>query len=97
VAISNQARKYINKKVDRTAMPGVFDLRDIFEVVDNALNDGALAEQQLVQEGHQLVFHVLTEFGHQLHIPGFEQVFQERLRQVGMTHRSLKEEQGKRS
>jgi len=33
--------EYIDEKVDRTSMSGVFNLRDIFELVDDGFDNGA--------------------------------------------------------
>ena len=72
--IGNPSRKQVHDEVDRTAIAGVLDLRDVFQLVDDALNDGPLAEQELVTPVHQLVFHVGLEFGDQFDVLGAELV-----------------------
>lgn len=50
MAISDQTRHQVDKKVDRAAMARVFDLRDVLEVVIDGLDNGAFAQQQFVRE-----------------------------------------------
>lgn len=58
MAIRNQASAQVDDKIDRTAVVCVFNLRNIFALVEHALNNGALPEQQLVCEGHELIGHL---------------------------------------
>jgi hypothetical protein len=48
-------------------MAGVLDLRDVFQLVIDGLDDRAFTQQQLVKQRQQLVFHILTQLGNQLH------------------------------
>ena len=43
MAISDQAGDNVDETVDGAAMASVFNLRDIFELVDDTLNDGPLS------------------------------------------------------
>ncbi len=43
MAIGNQATDKIDEKIDRTAVAGVFDLRDVLQLVDNRLNNRPFA------------------------------------------------------
>ena len=44
MTVSDQTTNEINQKVDRVAMAGVLDLRDIFELVNDGFDDGAFAK-----------------------------------------------------
>ena len=45
MTIGNQASDDIDKAVDWTAMARVFNLRNIFELVNNTLDDGSLTQE----------------------------------------------------
>jgi hypothetical protein len=57
-AIGNQAANQIDEEIGGAAMTGMFNLRDILELVNDSLDDRALAQQNLVKNRHELVFHV---------------------------------------
>jgi len=44
----------------------MFDLANIFQFIDNSLNDSAFAEQDFIRNMHLAVFHVLSQFGYQM-------------------------------
>jgi hypothetical protein len=44
----------------------VLDLRDIFELIDNRFNDGALAGQKLIHQRHELILHIALGLYEQL-------------------------------
>ncbi len=58
MAISNQATKQVDQEVDRTAMARMLDLRNVLELINNRFHDGAFAQEKLIQEGHEFVFHI---------------------------------------
>ncbi len=74
MAIGNQPTQHIDKEIDRAAMAGILGLRDILELIDNTFDDGSFAQQQVVSQREQAVFHILAQLGDQLHIEGLEQV-----------------------
>ena len=45
--IGNQASQHTDHKVDRTAMAGMLDLRDVLQLVVDGLNDETFAQQQV--------------------------------------------------
>ena len=45
MAIRNETRNNIDKGIDRTVVPRVFNSKNILQLVDHALNDGALAQK----------------------------------------------------
>jgi len=53
-AISNQAANQVDKEIHWASMPGMFDLRDIFELVNNRFNNGAFTQQNLIENRKRL-------------------------------------------
>ena len=47
-------------------MSRVFNLANIFQFIDNSLNDSTFAEQDFIGHMHKTVFHVLSQFGYQV-------------------------------
>ena len=64
--IGHYCRDHIDHPVDRAAVPSVFNLADVLELVVHAFDQRPLPEQQLVEERHQFVFHVALQLGNQL-------------------------------
>lgn len=68
MATSDQTGQHIDKGIHRTAMPSMLDLRDIFELINDRLDDGPLGQQDLIVHQHQPVLKVLGQFGDQLQV-----------------------------
>ena len=51
----------------------MLNLRNVLELVNDGLNNGAFAKQQFVHQGHEGVFHVGANAGHQFDIEGAQQ------------------------
>ena len=49
-------------------------LRDVLELVNHRLYDGALSSQQLVRQAHQLVLHIPFGLGIELNAASLEQL-----------------------
>ena len=64
--IGNQGRDHVDDAVDGTAVPSMLNLTDVFQLIVHTLNERSLAEQDLVEQRHHLVFHVALELGNQL-------------------------------
>lgn len=79
--ISDQAGDQMRHEIGCTAMTGVLDLALILENVIDRLNERALAQQDFVEQIHQLVLHVLFDFGDQLKTV-FPELLEQRLRNV---------------
>ena len=47
-------------------MTGMFNLRDVFELVIDGLDNEALAQEEFVGQDDELVFHVGAQIGNQL-------------------------------
>ena len=82
MAIGDQPTQHIDNEIDRAAMPGMLNLGDVLELIDNAFDDGSFAQQDLVSQRDQAVLHILAQPGDQLHIEGFKQVGEQRLRDI---------------
>jgi len=60
MAEGNQPCDQVLQEVDETAMPGMFDLADVFELIIDGLDDSSLAQEQLVQPIKQAVVHLFA-------------------------------------
>ncbi len=67
VAIGNQSTDDIDQAVDWTAVPGMLNLGNVLQLVNDGFNERTLPQQQAVAQGHQTILHVAFEFGNQLH------------------------------
>ena len=47
-------------------MAGMLDLRDVFELIGDGLDDGAFAQKELVGPVEQTVVHLFTQLGDQV-------------------------------
>ena len=66
VGVGHQRGQNIDHGIDEAAVPGVLDLLDVVDLVVDGFDDGTLAQQQLIGQGHEFVGHVLADFGDQL-------------------------------
>ena len=66
VGVSDQATDHIDHEVGEAAVTGVFNLRDIFQLVNDGFDDGTLPLPEFVSHVHQAVFHVGFELGDEL-------------------------------
>ena len=71
-AVGNEACDQIDQEIDGAAMARMFDLRDVFELNSDGLDDGAFAQEQLVRVIEQTVVHLFTQFGDELLPLGFD-------------------------
>ena len=77
MTVGDQTSDNIDEGIERAAMPRVFNLRYILELIDHTLNDGALAQKQFVKQGHQPIFHVLPKTSNELDIESIQQLLEE--------------------
>ena len=68
MAVGNQPSDDIDESIGWTAVTGMFNLRNIFELINHAFNNGSLAQKQFVNQRHQTIFHVLLEARDELHV-----------------------------
>ena len=55
VTVSDKPSNQMNHKIGGTAMPGMLNLRNGLELVNNGLNDGPFTQQEPIGETHKLV------------------------------------------
>lgn len=67
MTIGNQPTDHMDEKVGWASMATVFNLRDVLQLVVDRFDDGPVAQQPLVRQRDQPVFHVLLEWGKQLY------------------------------
>ena len=67
-AIGDQSCDQIGKEIDKAAMSGMFDLRNVLQLIIDGLDDRAFSQQQFVNPGHQAVLHVLANTCDQLKV-----------------------------
>ena len=60
-------------------MARVLDLRNVLELINDGLDNGSLAQQELVIQEHQAVFHILAQLGDQVHIEQVPQLLHQGL------------------
>ena len=63
-------------------MASMLNLRDVFELIDHAFDDGPFTQQQFVDPRQQAVFHVFLEFGDELHTKRLQELVKEWLRDI---------------
>src|SRR5512145_328376 len=77
MAIGDQASNDIEETVDRATMASMLNLGDVFKLIDNAFNDGSFAQEELVYQRQQAIFHVFAKLGDELHAKGLKELFKE--------------------
>ena len=78
-AISDQTSNNVDCKVDWMTVPGVLDLRNVFELVHYRFNNRSFAEQDLIHQVHQAVLQIGFDFCDELYAEGFHQLFEQGL------------------
>ncbi len=69
-------------------MTSMLNLGDVLQLVGDAFNDGAFAQQEFVAQGHEAVLHIGLETGDELNAL-LEQLLEHRLRQVTLVTEQL--------
>ena len=86
-AVGNQTADQIDEKIHWAAMARVLNLRDVFELVNNCLNNGAFPQQNLVEDRHEFVFHVRFDPNDELKVEIAQEFFKKWLRNIAsITH-----------
>lgn len=73
-------------------MARMLNLADVFELIIDGFNDGALAQEQLVREGEQPVAHVFAQLGDQRKTLGDEELLGQRLGEIALIAKEFAEE-----
>ena len=66
VCVTGKGRHQIHHKICNATVSGVFDLRNVFELIVDRFNQRSLPEHQFVPQRYQPWLHVLTNGGDQL-------------------------------
>ena len=69
VGVSDPGSQHVDPGVDDAAMPGVLDLLDVLDRIIEGFDEGALAQQQLIDHRHEFVAPILANFGDQPQTP----------------------------
>ena len=91
MGIGDEAGHQIDQEVVDAAVTGMSDLRDVLQLVGNRLDEGALAQHELVKQQQQAVLHVLAQAGDEMNVLGQELVG-ERLGDVTLVAEQLAKE-----
>ena len=60
----------------------MFDLRNVFQLVDDRFGDRSFSEQDLIEDRHEFVFHIRFDTNNELDIEVAQEFFEKRLRDV---------------
>ena len=92
MAMGDQATQQIGQEVDRTSMARMLNLGDVFELVDDGFHDGTLAQEEFVDQWHELVAQCRADTGDQLNVEGNQEFFQEFFGQVALVGKQFAKE-----
>ena len=89
MTIGDEARDQVDQEVDGATMAGMLDLRDVFELIGDGLDDGSFAQQELVGPVQQPVVHLFTQLGDELKPVGDQQLLGQGLREIAFIAKEL--------
>ena len=92
VAICNQPSEQMRQEVDEAVVAGVFDLGAVLELIMNRLDEGAFAQQEVVQELPESVAHILPQLGDEPQFLGDQEALGERRGDVAFVGTELAKE-----
>ena len=92
MAVSDESSHEIDEEVDGTAMARMLDVRDVFELIGDGLDDGTVAQQEFVGPIEQTVVHLFAQLGDELQSLGHQQVLGQGLREVAFIAKKLAEQ-----
>jgi predicted transcriptional regulator len=92
LAPGKETSEQMHQEVERAAVTRMLDLTDILEVINDGLDQGPFAQEQLVGEMEQLIAHVLAQLGDQLEALIGEEALGEELRNVALVGKELTKE-----
>jgi hypothetical protein len=78
VAIGSEASEQVDEEVDGARGARVLDLADVLVLIDDGLNERALAQEQVVRERDEDVAHVLAQLGDESQLRLKEEALSER-------------------
>lgn len=89
MAVGDETCDQIDQEVDRAAMARMLNLRDVFELIGDGLDDGSFAQQELVGPVQQPVVHLFTQLGDEVQTVGDQQLLGEWLREIAFIAKEL--------
>src|SRR5689334_3423472 len=92
MAVGDEPGHQVNEEVERAAMARMLDLAAVLELIDDALDDRTLAQQEPVGDIHQDVAHILASLGDEPHAMRDEKLLHQRLGDVALVAEELAEE-----
>lgn len=90
--INDQPAEKVDQEVHWTSMTRMLDLRNVLELINDGLRDGALTKQNFVHQGHEHVFHVGANASHKLNAEGSQPFFSKPLGNVAFIGQQLAKE-----
>jgi hypothetical protein len=72
----------MDQESDGAAMARMLDLTDVFELIVDGLDDGPLAQQELIREGEQPIVHFFAQLGDEAKSLGDQELLRQRLREI---------------
>ena len=63
MTVGDQPCNQMHHKAGDTAVPGMFNLADVLQLIIDGLDQDALPQEQFVPETQQPILHVLADFG----------------------------------
>src|SRR5260370_33121415 len=82
VRVRDETRQEVDQEVVGAAVACMLDLADVLELVVDALDDRAFAEEQLIGQGKETRAHVLARFSDEMDPLLNQEALRERLRDV---------------
>jgi len=66
VGIGDEAGYQVNHKIGNASVAGMFDLRDIFQLIIDGFDNRAFPQQNFIHERHQAIAHIFLQLGDEL-------------------------------
>jgi len=84
VTLGGEASEQVDEEVEGAAVAGVLDLADVFELINDGLDESTFAQEQLVGERQEDVAHVLAQFRDEAEALLKEELLSKRRRDVAL-------------
>lgn len=84
MAVGDEPRHQIDRKVGRTAVARVFNLHEMLELIEHGFEQGTASQDNLLMQQQQAIGHVPFEVRHQAELARAEQFTREWLREVAL-------------
>jgi hypothetical protein len=79
----------VDQEVDGATMTGMLDLRDIFELIGDGLDDGTFAQEEFVGPVEQTIVHLFAQLGNEGQSLRDHQLLSQRHREVAFSAAKL--------